>query len=212
MKPCFLLLLVFLCFGCSEPTTSSLQTAEVHPPKAGSWFRFTGTQIDTNGTVESHTWSELDSVVESGLSIYGRDNVCHFRITHNDDPYVSEIYVNYKSNGDIELYTQQSLVEPWILLPFGSHLMYNYSTLTDKDTMAYVGEATINIDGVPYNTSKVQQSSLLLENPSEPEHFSAVFSYSPTLGYWVEVTESDPVKWTTKQEGKNYLLTSYALK
>jgi hypothetical protein len=229
MKKYLAPLLLLLCIGCSDSDTTTGPGNNPNlgvgvAPKAGSWFRFTSIDLDSNGVpiVGSNGW-EIDSIIQSGLTVFGKSNVVMIRSSTIGGGAGSEAYFCYESNGDVSMLIPEATDTTWKTVPFGSkipritHLdsVIFGEPYSKDDTLLYLGTETLTVRAVPLTASKVKMSvyekASLFGSPFDT-YTNTILSFSSSIGYFIHIYLGPGLFLGIRSGGRDYTLTDYYIK
>ena len=132
--------------GCSYNPTPDYTPGKTVPAKSGTTYTFKNTPIDTTGKpMPDSSYMTVDSVAETGLQLYGKNNVTHIVSTNLKFGLSTDNYINFESNGDVSIYTSSGIgailavfginIPPWVTYPVQSHTTVSLKLFEDTVTI-----------------------------------------------------------------------------
>ena len=182
-------LVAILC-GCGS-STAPISTPLVRPG-VGSLFFIHTYDLDSNGAKRLGVeWFDTVTVLATGMSFQGRNNVSGFRWL-NDDSDIG--HVSYDANGDWSLFKESDDRNRWITFQLSekgsSSHQYDTTYLIantpyhdrGSDTCSYIGEGVSVINGQSISVSKFRVVDRYL---NAADDYTEEDWIAPQLGFWV---------------------------
>lgn len=229
MKKYFLLFLIVVIYGCSDSSTNSntqptpsLSIGQA--PKAGSWYKFTDVPIDTNGTLmPGNAYWEIDSVVQSDLTIFGKSNVILVSTTTQLNNVPDSTYFSFESNGDVSMIALNSGSINWLTLPFASKTLTIHYTDTiingiqaiTADTIENIGTETFFVNGAQLTASKIRLSTYsksVILGTEYVLYSTSTMGFCSSIGYFIHLNIAPQKIGQFSLTGDDLTLVSYVVK
>ena len=186
------------CCSAYEPQPQPTVVDKTIMPGKGSTFTFNDLPLDLHGTeIVDSIYTSKDSVVETGLSLFGKSNVMHVIYKNTKTGTNADRFYNYESNGDISIFIP-SPISKWITFVFHdisgiSGIKLFDTTITSSHIVIF---DTINTDGwngqdtfaskrigteyfKEFTSTLITNSGIIESNISK-----AVWVFAPALGYF----------------------------
>jgi hypothetical protein len=182
----FALLAMCACSSVSDPGA----LPKAMSPKVGSNFRYQLLYLDTLGHEVRDPKAQFgDTVLATGLAIYGKDNMTEF--SYRKLTQLLPAFRQYESNGDLTLYSPPMLLQDtgdWFFLPLATKGYEENPTSVSPTHMrafSYIGSSTRWFAGKQFNTAQFAY----LEGPSGALDTISRNTYDVATGILVESRE-----------------------